>query len=100
MPIPDIRPASVVKAAGDLIWCEIDGEAAILSMPAGVYYGLDNVGASVWRLLNEPRSVAALVDAITSEYEVDAAQCERDLIALLHELAQHGLVEINEAAAA
>jgi hypothetical protein len=87
---------SIVVAAADQVSCDLEGDAAILNLKTGVYYGLDDIGASVWRMLNEPRRVDDLVDALLGEYEVDREECQRDLIALLGELAVRGLVEINE----
>ena len=87
---------SVVAAVADQVSCDLEGEAAVLNLKTGVYYGLDDVGASVWRMLNEPRRVDELVDALLGEYEVDREECERDVIALLGELAVRGLVEIND----
>ncbi len=87
---------SVVVAAADQVSCDLEGEAAILNLKTGVYYGLDDIGASVWRMLNEPRRVDDLVDALLGEYEVDREECQHDVIALLGELAVRGLVEIND----
>jgi hypothetical protein len=87
---------SIVVPAADQISCDLEGDAAILNLKTGVYYGLDDIGASVWRMLNEPRRVDELVDALLGEYEVDREECQRDVIALLGELAVRGLVEINE----
>ena len=86
---------SVVMAVADQVSCDREGEAAVLNLKTGVYYGLDEVGASVWRMLDEPRRVDELVDALLGEYEVDREECQRDVIALLGELAVRGLVEIN-----
>ena len=87
---------SIVVATEDQISCDLEGDAAILNLKTGVYYGLDDIGASVWRMLNEPRRVDELVDALLGEYEVDREECQHDVIALLGELAVRGLVEINE----
>ena len=86
---------SVVSAAADQVSCALEGESAVLNLKTGVYYGLDDIGTSVWRLLNEPRRVDELVDALLGEYEVDREECQRDVIALLGELAVRGLVEIE-----
>ncbi|MGZ6195745.1 MAG: PqqD family protein, partial [Candidatus Binataceae bacterium] len=59
----------------------------------------DDIGASIWRMLNEPRRVDELVDALLGEYEVDREECQRDVIELVGELAVRGLVEINDAPA-
>jgi len=66
---------------------------------AGVYYGLDSVGARIWALLAEPRSVAELVTTIVDEFDVTPERCERDLLALLDDLAARGLVREQPAGA-
>ena len=86
-----------VVAARDQVSAQLDGEAVILSLADGVYYGLDPVGASVWTLLEQPRTVAELRDAIVAEYDVDAPTAEADLRALLGEMAGRGLVELRPA---
>ena len=83
-----------VVAARDQVSVEVEGEAVILSLADGVYYGLDPVGARVWTLLEQPRAVAELRDAVVAEWEVDAPTAERDLLALLDALAERGLVEV------
>ena len=89
----EISPATVLVAARDQVSTEVEGEAVILSLSDGVYYGLDGVGAAVWERLREPTTVAALRDAVTAEFAVDRETAERDLLALLGELAARGLVE-------
>lgn len=83
-----------VVAARDQVSVEVEGEAVILSLADGVYYGLDPVGARVWTLLEAPCTVAELRDAVVAEWEVDAPTAERDLLALLEALAARGLVEV------
>jgi hypothetical protein len=90
----EISLATVLAAARDQVSTELEGEAVILSLADGVYYGLDGVGALVWERLREPTSVAALRDAVTAEFDVHAETAERDLLALLRELAGRGLVEV------
>ena len=43
--------------------------------------------------------MAELRDAVTAEFDVDAETAERDLLALLRELAERGLVEAAPRAA-
>ena len=94
---PRLDAATRVVAARDQVSAEMDGEAVILSLADGVYYGLNPVGASVWTLLEQPRTVGELRDAVVAEYDVDAATAEADLRALLGELAARGLVELRPA---
>jgi hypothetical protein len=100
MPTPQISRSSVVVACEGQISCDLAGEAALLDFKSGIYYGLDQVGASVWKLIAEPRIVSEICDALVAEYEVAPEVCERDVIALLDQLAAKGLVETRDAAPA
>jgi hypothetical protein len=86
---------SVAVASSDLVSANLDGEVVILGFNSGSYYGLDQVGVFVWNLLQEPRKVADIRDAIFDQYDVELVQCERDLLALLMELADKQLIEIK-----
>jgi hypothetical protein len=92
-PPPAFTPDTVLVAAREQVSAEVEGEAVILNLADGVYYGLDGVGARVWEMLREPRSLAELRDAITAEYDVDAETAWRDLLELLGDLSARRLVE-------
>jgi hypothetical protein len=47
---------SIVVATKDQVSSDLGGEVAILDLKAGVYYGLDTVGARIWNLIQEPRA--------------------------------------------
>lgn len=83
---------STVVATEDQIYCNLNGEAVILDLSNGTYYGLDEIGARIWGLIQEPKPVSEIVDALIEEYDVDREHCESDLLALLNELASKGLV--------
>lgn len=87
---------SIVVAAKEQVSCDVGGEAAILNMRNGVYYGLDSVGARVWDLIQKPRCVADLNATVLREYDVEPARCERDLLDLLQSLLAEGLIELRE----
>jgi hypothetical protein len=78
------------------LWCELVDEAAILSLTSSTYYGLNSVGARIWDLLREPRVVQSVLDYLLDEYDVEANRCEHDLIALLQQLADEGLVIVTD----
>ena len=87
---------SVVVAARDQVSCDLAGEAAILNIKNGVYYGLDPVGARIWKLIQQPRSVDEVREALVDEYEVEPERCEQDLITLLEKLLTEGLIEVKD----
>jgi hypothetical protein len=90
---------SIVIAAPEQVSCPLGDESAILNLKNTVYYGLDPVGARVWNLLQQPRSVRELRDALLEEYEVEAVRCERDLLELLEKMRGEGLIQVRSAAA-
>jgi hypothetical protein len=85
---------AVVVATNDQVSCELGGEAAILHMQRGVYYGLDSIGAAVWKRIQQPARVADLRDFLIGEYDVERTQCETDLTELLEKLSAEGLVRL------
>ncbi|HEY0606521.1 MAG TPA: lasso peptide biosynthesis PqqD family chaperone [Herpetosiphonaceae bacterium] len=95
-----ISKSAVVVATKEQVSSDLEGEAVILNLKNGMYYGLDAIGSRIWELLQQPQSVAALRDAIMAEYDVDAERCERDLLALLNNLAEVQLIEVSDVAAA
>lgn len=97
---PSITSESVVVQAPDQLTSDLSEEAVVLNLRDGVYYGLDAVGARIWELLSEPRAVAEVRDTLVAEYEVDRERCEQDLITLVSDLAENGLVEVRPAGSA
>ncbi len=89
---------STVVAVKDQVSADLAGEAVILNLKSGVYYGLNPVGARIWQLIQEPKAVTNIRDSLLEEYEVKTDSCERDLLALLRELAAVGLVEVKHEA--
>lgn len=89
---------TIVVASGGQVSCPLGEEAAILSIKSSMYYGLDPVGARVWTLIQQPRSIGDLRDTIVSEYDVEADRCEKDLLKFLEKMRGEGLIEIREPA--
>jgi hypothetical protein len=100
-PMPAESPIamqSVVTIATDLVSSGLADEVVILNLRSGVYHGLEAVGARVWEMIQAPVAVDAVRDALLSEYDVEPARCEQDLLALIEDLKSHGLLEICSAA--
>src|SRR6202158_4134810 len=63
---------SIIVATSEQVSCPLGEESCILNLKNSSYYGLDPVGACVWNLLREPRTVGDLRNALLDEYEVEA----------------------------
>ena len=89
-----IALSSRVVASQDQVSAEVGGEAVILGMHDATYYGLNEVAARIWSLIQEPRPVREVCDAILAEYEVDESTCERTTLTLLNDLLARGLLTV------
>lgn len=80
----------------DVLFQDVDGEAVLLHLGTGYYYGLDEVGSRMWALLNSHGSVEQAYAALLAEYDVTEEELERDLLGLVDSLSSHGLLSIVE----
>ena len=83
---------SCVVVSDEQVSTALGDETVILGMQDGVYYGLDAVGARIWALLATPRRVADLVRILSDEFDVSPDRLERDVLALLDDLADRDLI--------
>lgn len=72
-----------------------DRSVVILNLKDCVYYELKDVGARIWNLIQKPCSIQSIKNRLIEEYEVDAEQCEVDLLALAEHLARLGLIQVK-----
>lgn len=83
---------SRVRASDDVVFQDLQGEGVLLNLKTGVYFGLDHVGTRVWQLLEKHETLSEIAAAIVAEYDVDEARCADDLLALIAEMEERGLV--------
>lgn len=88
---------TIVVAGKDQLFCDLGGEAAILNVRTGMYYGLDSVGprVRVWSLIQQPQTIENVHEALLSEYDVEPDRCERDLLEFLNQFLAEGLIEVQ-----
>jgi Coenzyme PQQ synthesis protein D (PqqD) len=76
---------------------DVAGETIVVPICRGVgdldsVYTFNQVGRSLWRLLENGRSVEELANWVATHYEVDAKQAVADVQSYLSELQEIGLV--------
>jgi hypothetical protein len=86
--------SSRVVASDAAVFRELDGEAVLLNLDTGMYFGLNDVATRMWRLMEQYGQLDAVRDAIVGEFEVTATTAERDLVALVVALQEKGLVQV------
>jgi hypothetical protein len=83
--------ASIVVLSKDAIFRDLNGEAVILDLASGAYFGLNQVGTRIWQLIEQHGRLRTVLDELCSEYDVGPDELERDLLDLVSRLADAGL---------
>lgn len=88
-----LEATTVLKKSADQVSCDLDNEVAILEQKAALYYGLNEVGAHIWHLLDEPRSVDNICASVAEHFDVEGSDCLSDVLRFLASMRDAGLVE-------
>jgi len=90
---PITRETAVVRTT-NVLHSDMGDEVVMLSLERDAYYGLDPIGAQIWKYLAEPRLVSALCEWLLPQFTVTPEQCEADVLSFLHALYEQDLIEI------
>lgn len=82
-----IPPQVMARMVGD--------DTVILDLASGTYYGLDPVGARVWKFVVDGQSLARVCELMLAEYDVSREEIERDVLALVQTLLDKQLVSVG-----
>jgi len=88
-----LGPNSVVRVSSNQVYSRLGDEVAILELDQGVYYGLNDTGSFLWNLMQKPVRVNEMRAALVEEFDVDADTAEKDLLRVLGDLRDAGLIE-------
>jgi hypothetical protein len=87
----------IVRVSPSTLFREVQGEAVLLQLDRGEYFGLDEVATRIWQLVVEKGDLAEVEAAMLQEFEVDRAVLSADLTRVVGELIAKGLLEIEHA---
>jgi hypothetical protein len=89
-----IAEKTLISRSPSVLAAEVDGEIVMMSIEQGRYFGLDDIGSDIWKRIEPPCSFAALVDALTADYEADRSTIAADVTALLTQMAEQDVVRL------
>jgi hypothetical protein len=81
-----------VAIPDSVLYQELEEEAVLLNMANQQYYGLNDVGAQMWRSLSEAGSIADAEELLLKMYEIERPILRSDLEALVRDLLKAGLL--------
>jgi hypothetical protein len=86
---------SRVRIDPDVVFRELDGEAVVLHLVTGLYFGLNEVGSRVWQLIEAEGDLRRVFEALRREYDVADSRLKEDLVRLIEQLREKGLVRVE-----
>ena len=93
-----IALTDVLEANSDLMMADLEGEAVLLNMHTGRYFGLNEVGTSIWSRIAETCTVAEVIDSLQKEYDVPGERLNEDVLAFLETMEKRNLIHVITAA--
>jgi hypothetical protein len=87
------RSRSVVSrvVAGETLIVPVRGKVGDLAS----IYSFNGTGSLIWQLLDTPRDLTELIEAVEREYEVEPEQAQKDVRQFLNDMLSVGLVDIS-----
>jgi hypothetical protein len=85
---------TIVRVNPEHVSCTLDGETVLMSIEAGDYYYLNDIGSNLWAWLATPRCIADLCASCLDIYEIEPEQCRRQVLEFLNTLYGYKLIQI------
>ena len=83
-----------VRVPDGVLISRLQEESVILNLDSERYFGLDDVGTRVLSVLTSADSIEAAYASLVEEYDVDGPVLREDLLALVENLLQQGIIEV------
>ena len=90
----EVSLESRVAIGGEVVSRDLEGEAIILNLKSGTYFGLDPVGTRIWSLLQEDGSLRRTFELLEQEYEVEPERLKADILRLVEALRVNDLLSV------
>ncbi|HKO19324.1 MAG TPA: PqqD family peptide modification chaperone [Acidobacteriaceae bacterium] len=86
---------SVVSWSAETVATDVNDEVVLMSMERNRCYGLGTTGSEIWRKLGNPIRVSDVITQLKDQYDAPYSEIEEDVLRILSELREEGLVELH-----
>jgi hypothetical protein len=83
----------VLLPSPDVQGTNMDGEIVLLDLSTGRYYTLNRLGSVIWDLCTGGHTISDIHAVLCDRFEVTPERALDDLVALVNELVQEGLLQ-------
>jgi hypothetical protein len=85
-----------MRRNSDIIAAGISEQTILLDPADWTYVHFNETAARIWEALDEPRSVATLIDTLMRDYAVDRSTCEREVEAFVADMTGRGFIILEQ----
>jgi hypothetical protein len=96
MSLPSIPPHARFRLKAGVLMRELDGEAVLLDVDRGSYFGLNATGLKIVARCDGTQSLRDIQEALVAEFDVGAEELAADLAELVGALERAGLLLRSE----
>ena len=86
----------IVQRNPSIFATEANRDLVMVSIPAGFYYSLSDVGREIWQAIERPKKISVLIDDLATTYRIDRPSCTEQTLSFLDELLAQGLLEVRD----
>jgi hypothetical protein len=91
----NVSLTSTVCHTPNPVSADVAGETVLMSLERSRCYGLGDIGSEIWSKLVSPVRVSDLIEEFSGRYEAPPGVIERDVLQLLTQLADEGLIRVS-----
>ena len=84
--------ATILQRSEEILFTELESDVVMMDVREGNYYGLEGPAARIWELLDVPKSIDEICNALVLEYEIEVAECRADVIAFAQQLQERNVI--------
>ncbi len=85
-----------VSVPEGVLFRDLAGEAVLLELESGRYYGLNETGTRMWSLLAEHERVEEVLEVLFQEYDAPPERLRQELHQFIATLASRKLLNLHE----
>lgn len=82
----------IVRRQPDWLTASVSGDVILMSRKRRSHFILNRIGARIWHILETPRTVHEICDALMEEFEITAEFCRDEVRKFLDELGKAGVI--------
>ncbi len=74
----------------------LDGEAILINLSTGTYYGIDKAGCRIWEMIEKGYNQREIIETVVALYDVPAERAKADIESLISELIKENLIMVAD----